>query len=151
DFRAPIPYRLCSDCHSDPHSGQFAKRKDGGRCESCHTVDAWKPSTFTAENHATSNYPLEGAHAKLECAQCHIPQRAATKYKITFALCTDCHKDEHSGQFAAAPLMNRCESCHTVETFASSTFTLARHQKTSFGLEGAHLAVACADCHSAKP
>ena len=151
DFKAPIPYTLCSDCHSpDPHSGQFAKRKDGGRCESCHAVDGWTPSTFTVKDHATSDYPLEGAHAKVECAKCHIPQGAATKYRIKFALCTDCHKDEHAGQFAAPPWSNRCESCHTVKTFAPSTFTLARHQKTSFVLEGAHLAVSCADCHSAK-
>ena len=151
DLKAPIPYQLCSDCHRpDPHSGQFAKRKDGGKCESCHTVDGWKPSTFTVKDHGTSDYPLEGAHAKVGCAKCHIPQGAATRYKINFALCTDCHKDEHAGQFAAPPLSNRCESCHTAETFAPSTFTLARHLKTSFVLEGAHLAVPCADCHSPK-
>jgi len=151
NFKEPIPYKLCSDCHKpDPHSGQFAKRKDGDKCESCHTVEGWKPSTFTVKDHATSDYPLDGAHAKVECAKCHIPAGAATKYKIKFALCTDCHKDEHNGQFAAAPWSNRCESCHTVKTFTPSTFTLAKHQKTRFVLEGAHVAVSCADCHSAK-
>jgi hypothetical protein len=151
DFKAPIPYKLCWDCHRpDPHGGQFAKRKDRGECESCHTVDGWKPSTFTVADHRTSDYPLEGAHAKVECAKCHIPEGVATQYRIKFGSCTDCHKDEHAGQFAAPPLSNRCESCHTVNTFAPSTFTLALHQKTRFVLEGAHLAVACADCHSAK-
>ncbi len=151
NFKEPIPYKLCSDCHKpDPHSGQFAQRKDGGKCESCHTLDGWKPSTFTVKDHATSKYPLEGAHAKVECAQCHIPAGVATKYKIKFALCTDCHKDEHDGQFAAAPTANRCESCHTVKTFAPSTFTLAKHKQTKFPLEDAHLAVPCADCHAAK-
>jgi hypothetical protein len=151
NFQEPIPYKLCSDCHKpDPHSGQFAKRKDGDKCESCHTVGGWKPANFTLKDHATSDYPLEGAHAKVVCAKCHIPAGTATKYEIKFALCTDCHKDEHNGQFAGPPLNNKCEGCHTVKTFAPSTFTLARHQKTKFALEGGHLAVACADCHAAK-
>jgi nitrate/TMAO reductase-like tetraheme cytochrome c subunit len=151
DFKAPIPYKLCSDCHKpDPHNGQFAKRKGGDMCESCHTVDGWKPSTFTVKDHATSGYPLEGGHIRVACAKCHIPKGTATLFKVKFAHCTDCHKDEHTGQFAAPPWSNRCESCHTVKTFAPSTFTIAKHQKSRFVLAGAHLAVPCADCHSAK-
>jgi hypothetical protein len=151
NFKEHIPFTLCSDCHKpDPHGGQFAKRKDAGKCESCHNVDGWKPSTYTVKDHATSDYPLEAAHAKVECAKCHIAEGKATRYKLKFALCTDCHKDEHNGQFVAPPLSNQCESCHTVKTFAPSTYTLAKHQKTKFALAGAHLPVPCADCHTAK-
>jgi Class III cytochrome C family len=151
DFKTKIPFALCSDCHRpDPHGGQFLKRKDGGKCEACHTVEGWKPAKFTVQDHATSAYPLEAKHAKVECAKCHIPAGAATRYKIKFAQCTDCHKDAHGGQFAAAPLLNRCEGCHTVKGFSPSTFTLARHKQTKFALTGAHAAVACADCHTSK-
>ncbi|MGE5324573.1 MAG: cytochrome C, partial [Actinomycetota bacterium] len=96
NFKQPVPFALCSDCHKpDPHSGQFARRKDGGKCESCHTVEGWIPSTFTIQDHARSAYPLQGAHAKVGCARCHIPAGKATRFKIKFAHCTDCHKDAH--------------------------------------------------------
>jgi hypothetical protein len=151
NFKQPVPFAMCSDCHKpDPHNGQFARRKDGDKCDSCHTVEGWKPAKFTVKDHATSGYPLEGAHARVECSRCHIPAGHATKFKIRFAQCTDCHKDVHAGQFAAAPLLNRCESCHTVKTFVPSTFALSRHKQTRFPLLDAHMAVPCADCHNAK-
>lgn len=151
DFKAKIPFALCSDCHKpDPHEGQFAKRKGGDKCESCHTVEGWKPAKFTVQDHAASAYPLDGAHAKVECAKCHIPAGKATKFKIKFALCTNCHQDAHGGQFTAAPLLNKCESCHSLKTFAPSSFTLAKHKQTKFPLVGAHIAVSCTDCHVAK-
>ena len=151
NFKARLAHALCSDCHRpDPHSGQFAKRKDGGKCESCHTVEGFKPASFTVKDNAASAYPLEAKPAKVECAKCHIPAGTATRYKIKFAKCTDCHQDGHAGQFAAAPLLNRCESCHTVKGFTPSTFALARHKETRFPLIGAHLAVPCADCHESK-
>ncbi len=151
NFKQPVPHALCSDCHKpDPHGGQFLKRKDGGKCESCHTVEGWKPSMFTIKEHLASAYPLEGAHAKVECAKCHLPAGTATKFKIKFALCTNCHQDAHGAQFAAAPLLNKCESCHTIKTFSPSTFTLARHKQTKFPLAGAHVAVPCVECHNAR-
>jgi hypothetical protein len=148
NFKEPIPHALCSDCHKpDPHGGQFARRKDGGRCEACHTVDGWNPSTFSVQDHMASAYPLDGAHAKVGCAKCHTPAGVATRFKIKFAQCMDCHQDEHGGQFASAPLSNHCDSCHTVKTFTPSTFTLARHKQTKFILAGAHVAIPCMECH----
>lgn len=148
DFKAKIPHNACADCHKpDPHEGQFAKRPDGGRCESCHTLQGWSPSTFTTADHAKTGFPLVSPHAKVKCADCHIPAGKQTKFKIKYALCIDCHKDEHEGQFAADPWRNRCEQCHNGGTFKTSTFTIDKHQKSSFPLTGDHLAVACNDCH----
>ena len=150
DFKAPIAHTLCADCHKpDPHNGQFAKRADGGKCESCHTVDEWKPSKFLAGNHANTGFPLRGRHFSVDCAKCHEPAGKATLYKVKFALCTDCHKDAHQGQFARTPYLNRCEKCHTETDFRAPTFTVDRHQKSSFVLTGGHMAVACRDCHKA--
>jgi hypothetical protein len=103
------------------------------------------------KDHATSTYPLQGKHAAVECAQCHIPRGKETLYKINFAQCVDCHKDEHQGQFAATPYMNRCEQCHTLNGYAPSTFGIARHKQTRFVLTDSHLAVACGDCHKLSP
>jgi hypothetical protein len=99
------------------------------------------------KEHDTSKYPLKGKHIKVECAKCHIPAGKDTVYKVKFEWCTDCHKDAHDNQFAAAPYQNRCEDCHTVADWHRSTYTVAKHRKSRYPLTGAHAAVACADCH----
>ncbi len=148
DFKKPLAFQQCMDCHKpDPHNGQFARRSGGGECAGCHTVNGWKPSTFTAKEHASSAYPLQGGHARLQCEQCHIPKGKDTLFKIKFEHCTDCHADKHAAQFAAAPYFNACERCHNLETYKPSTFTLARHKDTHFALTGGHIAVPCGDCH----
>jgi hypothetical protein len=63
----------------------------------------------------------------------------------------DCHKDEHAGQFVGAPWRNHCEQCHAGATFKTSTYTLAKHQKSNFPLTGGHEAVACDECHKPTP
>jgi hypothetical protein len=147
DFKKELPFAKCMDCHKDEHNGQFVKRPDGGACESCHDVNGWKPSKFDVKAHTSTKYPLEGKHVKVECAGCHIPKGKDTLYKVKFAACLDCHKDEHQTQFAAAPWQNACEKCHNVQGFKPSTFTLAKHKETRFPLTGGHLAVLCSDCH----
>jgi len=150
DFKKQIPFEQCVDCHKpDPHSGQFAGRPKKGECAECHTVEGWKPALFGVKEHATSKYPLEGMHAKVECGKCHLPAGKDTVYKVKFAACLDCHKDAHDRQFAAKPYENRCESCHTVADFHRSTYTIAKHQQTAYPLTGSHTAVACAECHKA--
>jgi hypothetical protein len=148
DFSKPLAFAKCVNCHTpDPHGGQFIKRADRGECAACHTVAGFKPAKFGLKEHAVTAYPLLGKHAAVACAKCHIPRGVDTLYKVKFAACTSCHKDEHAGQFAAAPYLNRCEPCHTVQGFQPSTFTLAMHTKCRFRLTGAHLAVPCAECH----
>jgi hypothetical protein len=148
DFARPLMFAECADCHKpDPHKGQFEGRPKKGECAECHTVGGWKPSLFGVKGHATSQYPLLGKHVTVECAKCHTPGGKDTVYKVKFAACQDCHKDAHDGQFAAAPYLNRCESCHTVQDFHRSTFTIANHRKTHFALAGAHVSVPCNECH----
>jgi hypothetical protein len=148
DFNKPIAFQQCANCHRpDPHSGQFAQRPDKGECAACHTVDGFKPAKFGVPEHKQTGYPLEGKHAEVKCEKCHIPAGKATIYKVKFARCTDCHRDQHAGQFQAAPHRNRCEDCHNVKNFSPSLFSLAQHNKTKFVLWGAHVAVACGDCH----
>ena len=151
NFKKPVAFAKCADCHTpDPHGGQFAGRKDKGECVACHNDEGWRPSLFGVKEHAVSAYPLEGKHASVACDKCHVPAGAATRYKIAYAKCMDCHHDAHQGQFAAAPYENRCEQCHTVRGFRPSTYTIAQHQKSRYPLAGAHLAVTCTECHRAS-
>ena len=151
DFKTPVAHEVCGSCHKDSHRGQFLARADRGECASCHTVDGWKPTSFTVAAHAKSAYPLLGRHAALACAQCHRPAGEATLYRVKFQLCLDCHTDAHKGQFASAPHQNRCEDCHSVDRFTPANFVLARHRETRFPLEGGHTAVSCAECHKIMP
>jgi len=144
NFKEPVAHGLCANCHApDPHKGQFREQD----CASCHTDDAWKPSLYTAARHQKSAYPLLGKHATVPCAKCHLPAGRDTQYRVKYGACLDCHQDAHGGQFAAAPHLNRCELCHTVDGFHPSTFSLARHQQTRFRLAGGHAATPCAECH----
>ncbi len=149
NFKQPVAFAKCTDCHADEHQGQFAKRAGGIECSSCHTVEGFKPTTFGLKEHQSTAYPLQGKHATLECAQCHIPKGKETVFKLKFERCLECHKDEHQGQFAAAPYLNRCEQCHTLDGYKPSTFGLARHKEARFVLTGAHVAVTCVECHKA--
>jgi hypothetical protein len=151
DFTRPIAHDQCASCHKpDPHKGQFAKRADGGKCESCHTVAGWKEAKFAVADHSKTAYPLEGKHISVPCAKCHIPAGKDTVFKVKFANCLDCHKDTHAAQFAGAPYFNKCEPCHSVNGFHPSSFTLVRHQKSKFPLTGGHMAVSCAECHKSS-
>jgi hypothetical protein len=148
DFKKPLAHANCTDCHRpDPHGGQFIKRAGGIECSGCHTVDGFKPSTFGLKEHAATAYPLRGKHATVKCEQCHVPAGRATIFKVKFAKCTDCHKDQHQAQFAGAPYFNACDKCHTLNGYRPSTFTLARHKETKFVLTGGHIATPCNECH----
>src|SRR2546425_3237611 len=120
------------------------------RRQACRTCLREMPSPgrvgHTIQNQLCALHGLPPRPAKLKC---HLPAGSATRYKITFARCRDCHPAPHTGQFAAAPHLHKCESCHTVQGFQPSTFTLAQHQSTRFPLAGGHVAVACVDCHKA--
>lgn len=148
DFKKPLTFEKCMDCHNDIHRGQFSERPTRGECSECHTVRGWKPSLFGVTEHANSPYPLKGKHGEVACAKCHVPAGKETLYRLKFANCSDCHKDAHDGQFSREPFQNRCESCHTVADFHRSLYTIAMHKNTRFPLTGAHTAVACSECHA---
>lgn len=81
----------CESCHKDIHFNQF--RVDGEtKCERCHAFENWKPVKF---DHSKTQFPLEGAHSKVECEGCHkqieTPVGKFVKYKNEETKCIDCH------------------------------------------------------------
>lgn len=149
---APIPHQTCKTCHADDdvHKGHY-----GPKCESCHVEADWKTlkgGAMDRIDHDKYRYPLEGAHAQVECAACHGPWPGLwpkPKYKgIPFARCTDCHFDAHFGQVEKG---KDCAQCHTVQGFKPTTYGQEQHQKARWPLEGAHRAVACSSCHREEP
>jgi hypothetical protein len=89
----PRPVTTCASCHESPHGTQFAQRKDGGACESCHSVNAFAPADrFDHERDAA--FSLKGAHARVMCARCHVAVTGAigiTKYRLLSTRCESCH------------------------------------------------------------
>ncbi len=154
----------CRDCHEDAHGGQLLKRPDQGACESCHTVSGWRPSTFTAKDHAMLKLALEGRHANIKCAACHGPSRkglpalpgpgklgsARVALVSLDSACASCHLDPHGGRFGpggARPKPEGCLACHDVRAFRPSTVDAEAHRAFAYPLEGAHSATPCDACH----
>ena len=79
----------CADCHENTHGRQF---EIGGQtdCQRCHQFDDWTAPNF---DHAKTRFPLEGKHAKVDCAACHkpSPDTEIIIYKIERFECRDCH------------------------------------------------------------
>jgi hypothetical protein len=163
------PHAKCRDCHRDDHGGQLASRTGGGACEPCHAVAGWKPSLFGVPEHAKLKVPLDGRHAKLECAACHGPLRkglpplparaslgrAGVALVVKEADCIACHFDAHDGRFGPAGARAKrdgCRTCHNALSFRPSIVDVAAHRDFGYPLEGAHRAISCDACHAeSKP
>ncbi len=137
-----IAFSNCTDCHKDVHENKF-----GSDCKKCHNEESFKKVaglTGTGFNHAKTGYVLEGKHITIDCKLCH---KVSLTTKLKFSLCSDCHKDEHKGQFHKPGVLSDCKDCHSVEGFKPSRYTVERHNKGDFQLDGAHLATPCFACH----
>ncbi|UCF67390.1 MAG: hypothetical protein JSV80_16725 [Acidobacteriota bacterium] len=159
----------CGDCHADVHGRQLVNRQPGGtECGDCHGVDGWRPSTYTAASHAKLALPLEGRHAKIECAACHVPGgkklppevrlaslgRARVALSVLESRCEVCHADPHRGRFAsivAGSAKDGCRLCHGAESWQLSALDEGIHRALGYALEGAHRKTACEKCHPPTP
>ena len=137
-----MKFAACSDCHVDPHRGEFKKA-----CESCHTTGSWKTMLPGFDfDHAKTKYPLLGKHATVSCSACHI--KDDFKKQIPFANCKDCHTpDPHKSQFDGRPKKGDCAECHTVDAWKPSSFGVKEHDTSKYPLKGKHIKVNCAKCH----
>jgi len=82
----------CKGCHEDPHLGQFASGEPLRDCEACHTAESWKNLTF--DHNSDSRFVLRGAHEKVACARCHIPENSPIRYRPLESSCISCHGNQ---------------------------------------------------------
>lgn len=83
----------CSDCHQDPHAGQFLV--DGSvDCARCHQ-DGQHFSDLRFRHNWDSRFALDEGHSKLECSACHKPvdlgDREVVRFRPLGTECADCH------------------------------------------------------------
>jgi hypothetical protein len=134
--------RTCIGCHKKDDDGNKGhKGLYGDKCDSCHGVKAWKPSTF---NHDTdTKYLLRGKHKQTKCADCHTGHLYKDKVGTT---CIDCHKKDDDGAKGHKGSLGRdCAACHTESGWKEKG--KFDHDKTKFPLLGKHIDTKCADCH----
>lgn len=124
---------VCIACHldDDVHEGE-----QGEQCQDCHNETSWEEAPYFA--HDLTSFPLLGEHDNIECESCHETQ----VFTDTASDCFACHSedDAHDGSFA-----EDCGSCHN--PVAWDLWLFDHNTQTDFLLSGAHVDVACDDCH----
>lgn len=136
----------CVGCHlpdyqktTNPNHVAFAFPQT---CQTCHSTSGWSPANFS---HNTVGFALTGAHATLQCIQCHTNNN----YKLTSGACSTCHMKDYNGttnpNHVQATFPTTCDSCHSTVSWAGASFN---HNSTGFPLTGAHTSLQCSQCHA---
>ncbi len=136
----------CISCHQADFS--TAKNPDHVKsgfpttCQQCHSTVSWAGAKF---DHSTTGFSLTGAHASLECTQCHV----GGKYQGTSANCVSCHQTDFNNakdpDHLKSGFPTTCQQCHSTVSWAGAKFD--HNTFTSFPLTGAHVTVTCTQCH----
>jgi len=125
----------CISCHEadDVHDGSR-----GEACGDCHDSDSWN-ARF--DHLAETGFALQGAHAELSCANCHVTG-AAQGFSELPDDCQGCHAgdDVHLGRHGSD-----CADCHG-QTSWDISFDHAA--ETGFVLQDAHAEISCESCHT---
>lgn len=132
----------CEKCHSD-HKGAKAKLMD------------WRLfGGMESFPHDKTDYPLQGAHQRARCVDCHkdtFKKSGSPKFLGLEQKCLSCHQDVHKFEKTKPELME-CNLCHAFDARAISsqvqvqrTFNHAR--VTDFALKGPHDDIKCTSCH----
>jgi hypothetical protein len=136
DVHAALP-KDCLGCHAaaDRHAGRF-----GTACTDCHGQQAWPIASYPHERHG--QYVLAGAHARLDCHDCHT---GTAGQQVLVAECAGCHlaDDAHAGSMG-----RDCASCHAETGWRDSV--RFDHDLAAFPLVGLHVSVTCESCHASR-
>ena len=104
----------CVNCHLDDYNATDDPNHLAAGfptdCEQCHTpAGGWDDGDGGSFNHP---FQLVGAHARLDCGDCH----SSGVYAGLPSDCVDCHRDDYSAttdpNHAAAGFPTTCETCH---------------------------------------
>jgi len=134
----------CWSCHetdyNEANDPDHASANFSHDCTQCHSLNGWSPAEF---DHATTDFPLTGAHESLDCVACH-----SEGYSGTPTACYACHNTDYdntsSPNHEAADFDTDCTECHTTTAWTPASWS---HNDTDYPLTGAHITVDCALCH----
>ena len=146
-FKARVPDR-CAACHRDRHAGEF-----GQRCEGCHNEESWR-TTFSADAHRATNFPLSGRHALIPCVECH-PQARDRGFSRAQVACVACHQADYdrtaagSIDHARSGFTTECRGCHSSTRWRPARFP--QHDRCFRIVDGPHAGIRCVGCHTTIP
>ncbi|MEL6185763.1 MAG: hypothetical protein AAFU79_14165, partial [Myxococcota bacterium] len=140
-----VPDEKCLACHSAidtlvRESSGFHGAVQNQACIVCHDDHKGadhpqiRPEAREAFDHDATNFALRGAHAQLECNDCH--EKPLEEMGDS---CAGCHEDYHRGSLGP-----ECAGCHGPTDWASILKSLDDHD-VSMG--GGHDGLGCVDCH----
>jgi len=134
--------RECVTCHKDVHEQTL-----GRDCDRCHSPSTWIVNNIR-QIHQQTRFPLLGAHAQIDCYQCH-KSASLLRFDPMRSECIDCHLKDYnattSPSHIASNFSKDCSLCHNQTGWLSSTFN---HSASGFPLTGAHNGLACTLCHT---
>ncbi|RPI28943.1 MAG: hypothetical protein EHM61_03370, partial [Acidobacteria bacterium] len=132
----------CADCHADLHQAQF-----GPICEDCHSELGWRVSAEAIKNHQ-NRFPLVQGHAAVDCQSCH-KGGATDRFVGLSTECASCHRNDFESKevvnHQAFNAGSNCKECHSTAGWPGGRLD---HAATGFPLDGGHVSVECASCHT---
>lgn len=142
---ADVEFTNCNSCHDDVHENNL-----GTNCKQCHSEESFTSlRRIKRFNHNTTNFPLRGAHKKIDCAECHdlnatLDAIFQDKMGVANNDCVSCHEDVHDNKFGT-----NCMECHNEDSWTMSDSDTEEfdHDRTDFKLVGKHQVVDCRECH----
>jgi hypothetical protein len=131
----------CITCHLDIHDGSF-----GETCSSCHTEKSWNHVNKWS-GHEFTNFPLIGAHNRIDCFICHKNPVA----DLISSECISCHASDFNSAMVSGkhPDNEFCDQCHNSRSFSPTD--MGRHDILFFPINsGEHKgewSSCVAECH----
>ena len=132
----------CGSCHKSVHQNSVSPE-----CSSCHTTQTWLV-TNVREIHERSRFPLVGAHATADCAQCHA-KFSTLNFEVQGIECIDCHRPDFMAaknpDHIRAGFSTDCQQCHSIN---SMNWGADKFNHDFFPLVGGHKISDCFSCHN---
>ena len=139
--------RDCVSCHQSALAQATIDHSSFPRdCTTCHSPFAWSGGVSFDHALAAHGFRLEGAHALLRCASCHLPGGSTLRFTPAPAGSTDCfacHQPDYQRAHAGNGYPTTCTGCHHVTSWSSNF----NHDQAFPISSGAHRGNSCATCH----
>ena len=140
-----VRQQKCISCHETERKSAASPPHESlpTTCQDCHSEGHWVPAELSFGH----PWPLEGAHARLLCASCHVGEPPV--YQDTPQACVGCHQDDYdrSPEPGHDAFPTTCQDCHSTEQWVPALSTLDH----PWPLEGAHAQASCLGCHVGNP
>ena len=143
-----LKFTDCVDCHRDPHNDNL----QAVSCNRCHSVQSFSAERYSRHfNHQSTDFELKGKHRQVSCFDCHVQtSNPKTVFQAELGIaqnqCAQCHGDVHESKFGT-----NCVDCHNESDFLDlSSMKSFNHDLTNYPIEGMHLGLECAACHTTR-